>query len=74
MKEEDEDYEIQKPQIWHNEDEDQIQDLEVKKILICDLHMPNKFKNNNRKSARFGMQRFKDDLLRISTASTKVFA
>jgi hypothetical protein len=50
-----------------------MQDLEVKKILICDLHMLNKFKNNNCKSARFGMQRFKDDLLKMSTASIEVF-
>ncbi len=74
MKEEDEDCEIQKPQIRHYEDEDQMQDLEVKKILISDLHMPNKFRNSNCKSARFGMQRFKDDMLEISTASIKVFA
>jgi hypothetical protein len=35
--------------------------------------MPNKFMSNNYKSARFGMQRFKDDMSRVSIASAEIF-
>jgi hypothetical protein len=36
--------------------------------------MINKSMSNNGKSEGFGMQRSKDDLLRVSIESTKVFA
>jgi hypothetical protein len=37
MEEENEDYEIQKPQIWHTKDGEQMKDLEVNIVLIFNL-------------------------------------
>jgi hypothetical protein len=42
MDKEDEDCEIQKPQIQNIEDEEQVKDLVVNTILILELHMINK--------------------------------
>ncbi len=81
MEEEDQDYEIQKPHMQSTENEEQIEDLTVNKILIFDLQMINKSMNNNYKSERFGMQRSEDDLSRVSAKlaiiyihSSRVFA
>jgi hypothetical protein len=43
-------------------------------ILIFDLQMINKSLSNNYKSEGFGMQRFEDDLSRVSIELTKIFA
>ncbi len=55
---EDEDFEMQKPQMWNTKEENPT----VNTILIFNLQMNNKFVNNNPKSEGFGMQRSKDDL------------
>jgi hypothetical protein len=41
--------------------------------LIFDLQMNNKFVNNNYRSERFGMQRSKNNMSRISTKLIEVF-
>jgi hypothetical protein len=69
-----EDCEIQKPQIWSNEDEEQMKDFVVNTILIMELQMINKSMSNNCKSEGFGMQRFEDDLLGVSAELVEVFA
>ncbi len=38
---EDEDYDIQKPQIWNNKDDEQMEYLAINIILIVELHMTN---------------------------------
>ncbi len=43
-------------------------------ILIFNLHMNNKFVNNNYKSEGFRMHRSKDGMVRVLAKSTKVFA
>jgi hypothetical protein len=73
MEKEDENYEIQKPHMWSIKDEEQMEDLVVNIILIFDLQMTNKFVSNNCRSEGFGMQRFEDDLLTVSTESTMIF-
>jgi hypothetical protein len=55
------------------EDDEHMKDLAVNIILIFDLHMINKYVNNNYKSEGFGIQRSKDDMSRVSTESAKVF-
>jgi len=50
-----------------------MEDPTINTILIFDLHMINKSMSNNYKNERFGMQKSKDDLSRVSTESTKVF-
>ncbi len=50
MEVEDEEYDIQKPHIWSNENEEQMEDGRWKMvniILILELHMTNKSVNNN---------------------------
>ncbi len=74
MEEEDEDYEIQIPHMQNTEDEEHMEDLMVNTILIFDLQMTNKSVNNNCRSEGFGMQRSKDDLSKVFTESTEVFA
>jgi hypothetical protein len=49
MKEEDEDYEIQKPHMENIEDEEHMEDPVVNTILIFDLQMINKSMSNNYK-------------------------
>ncbi len=56
MEVEDEDYEIQKSQIWNNEDEEQMKDPTVNILLILELRMTNESINNNCRSDKFGMQ------------------
>jgi len=56
------------------EDEEQMEDLVVNTILIFDLQMTNKFVNNNYRSEGFGMQRFEDDLSRVSVELVQVFS
>ncbi len=73
MEEEDEVYELQKPYMQSTKDEEQMEDPTINTILIFDLHMINKSMSNNYKNERFGMQKSKDDLSRVSTESTKVF-
>ncbi len=74
MEEEDENCEIQKPHMQSIEVEEQMKDPMVNIISIFDLHMTNKFVNNNYRSEGFGIQRSKDDMLRVSAQSTKIFA
>jgi len=50
MKEEDEDHEMQKPQIQSTKDEKQMKDSMVKTILILELHMINKYVGNTYKN------------------------
>jgi hypothetical protein len=59
MEEEDEDYEIQRPHSIKYEEH--MEDLTVNTILIFNLHMTNKFVNNNYRSEGFVMQRSEDD-------------
>jgi hypothetical protein len=73
MDKEDEDYEIQKPQIKSREDEEQMKDLAINTILMFELQMIDKSIGNNCRSEEFGMQRSEDDLSRVSIESTKVF-
>ncbi len=73
MEEEDEDCEIQKSQMQSIKDEEQMKDPTINTILIFDLQMINKFVNNNCKTEGFGIQRFEDNLSRVSTILTKVF-
>jgi len=47
---EDEDCVTQKPQMWGNEEEEQMEDPKVKTILISKLQMTNKSLNDNYKS------------------------
>jgi hypothetical protein len=47
-----------------------MKDLMINTILIFDLHMTNKSLSNNCKNEGFGMQRSKDDLLRVLIEST----
>ncbi len=70
MEEEDEDCEIQKPQMQSTKDGEHMKDLMINTILIFDLHMTNKSLSNNCKNEGFGMQRSKDDLLRVLIEST----
>ncbi len=73
MEEEDENCEIQKPQMQNTKDEKQMEDPVVNTILIFDLEMINKSVSNNCKSEGFGMQRSKDDLSRISAKLAEIF-
>ncbi len=66
MEEEDEDCEIQKPQMQNTKDEEQVEDPMVNTILIFNLQMINKSVNNNYRSEGFGMQKSKDDLSWVS--------
>jgi hypothetical protein len=50
-----------------------MEDLIVNTILIFNLQMTNKFVSNNYKSEGFGMQRSKDDMLKVSIALIEVF-
>ncbi len=68
-KEDDEGCATQKPQMKNVEDKEQITHPTVNTIFIFDLQM-----NNSYKSAGFGMQRSKDDMLSVSAESTIVFA
>jgi hypothetical protein len=70
---EDEDCDIQKPQIQSNEDEKLMEDLAVNIILIVELHMINKSMINNCTNARIGIQGFEDKLLGVLVQSTEVF-
>ncbi len=54
MEEEDEDYEIQKPQMQSIEHEEQMEDHAIDRILTVELHVINKFVSNNYKSEGFG--------------------
>ncbi len=65
----DEGCEIQKPQMKNAKDKKQITNPTMNTIFISNLQM-----NNNYKSARFGMQRFKHDMLGMSAESTTIFA
>jgi len=47
-----------------------MKDPMVNTILIFDLHITNKSVSNNYKSEGFGIQRSKDDLLRVSIESS----
>ncbi len=72
--EEDEDYEIYKPQMQKTKDEEQMEDPMVNTILIFDLQMTDKSMNNNYRSEGLEMQRSKDDLSRVLVELTKIFA
>ncbi len=74
MEEEDENCEIQKPQLRHIKDEKQMKDLVVNIMLIFDLLMIKKSVNDNNNNEGFGMQRFENNLSRVLIESTKVFA
>ncbi len=74
MEVEDEDYDIQKPHIQSNENEEHMKNLAINATLILELQMINKFVSNNYRSEGIGMQRSKDYLLGVSTKSTKIFA
>ncbi len=64
--EDDEVCEIQKPQMKNDEDKEQIIDPIMNTIFIFDLQI-----SNNYSSARFGMQRSKDDMSSISVELAK---
>jgi len=51
---EDEDCDIQKPQLQSNEDEEQIEDLALNTILIVELHMTNESMSNICRNEGFG--------------------
>ncbi len=70
-KEENENCEIQKPHMQNIKDEKQMEDLVTNTILIFNLHMTNKFMNNNYKNEGFGMQKSEDDLSRVLTEINK---
>ncbi len=59
---------IQKPQMKNVEDREQIIDRMVNTIFIFNLQM-----SNNYRSARFGMQRSKDDVSCVLVESTIIF-
>ncbi len=50
-----------------------MEDLIVNTILIFNLQMINKFVSNNYKSEGFGMQKFEDDMSKVSIALVEVF-
>ncbi len=65
----------------NTEDKDQMEDLVVNTIFIFNQQMINKSVSNNYKSEGFGVQKFEDDLSKVSielaenfTLSSKVFA
>ncbi len=72
-KEEDEHYEIQKPQMQNTNDEQQMEDLLVNKILIFDLQMSNTSMNNYCKNEGLEIQKFEDDLSRVSIELATIF-
>ncbi len=72
--EEEEDFEIQEPQMQSTKDEEHMEDPMVNTILISDLQMINKFLSNNYNNEGFGMQRFEDDLSWVSVESIELFA
>ncbi len=72
-KQDDENYEIQKPQVKNVVDEEQIKNPTMNTILIFDLQMNNKSMSNNYKSEGFGIQDFEDDLSWVPIESTIVF-
>ncbi len=47
-----------------------MKDLAINTILILEVQMINKPMDNDYKSEKIGMQRSKDDLLRVSAKST----
>jgi len=51
---EDEDCDIQKPQIQSNENEEQMEDLALNTILIMELHMTNESVSNFCRNEGFG--------------------
>jgi hypothetical protein len=59
MDKEDEDCEIQKPQIQSTEDEKQMKDLAINIILILELHTTDKSIGNNCKSEDLGCKDLK---------------
>ncbi len=71
---EEEDCEIQKPQMQSTKDEEQMEDPAINTILIFDLQMISKFLNHNYKSEGFGMQRSEYDLSWVSVKLIKIFA
>ncbi len=70
MNKENEDHEIIKPQMKSTKDEEQMKHPTVNIISILELQVTNKLVGNNCKSGEFGMQRFKDDLLKVLVEST----
>ncbi len=68
--EENENNAIIKPQMQSVEDEEQMKDPVINIVLILELQMTNKLVGNNCKSGEFGMQRSKDDLLKVLVEST----
>ncbi len=65
----------------NTKDKDQMEDLVVNTIFIFNQQMINNSVNNNYKSEGFGVQKFEDDLSKVSielvenfTLSSKVFA
>jgi hypothetical protein len=71
--EENENYEIQKPQMQNIENEKYMENPTINSILTFDLQMTNKSMSNNCRSERFGMQRSKDDLSWILAKFAKIF-
>jgi hypothetical protein len=55
------------------EEKKQIKDSTMNIVFIFIMHMSNKSTNNNCKNVGFGMQRSKDDMLRILAKSVVVF-
>jgi hypothetical protein len=50
-----------------------MEDLTVNTILIFDLHMTNKSMSNNYGNEGFGMQRYEDDMSKVSIELVKIF-
>jgi len=51
-----------------------VEDPMVHKILTLELHIINEFVNDNYRNKGFGMQRFEDDMSRVSIELVEIFA
>ncbi len=71
---EDENYVTQKLDMWCNDEEEQMKDLEVNTILILQLQMTKKSLSNNYKNEGSRIQKFEVNLLGVLVELTKVFA
>ncbi len=70
---EDEDYVTHKPHIWGNEEEEWVEDLEVKIVLTSQFQMMTQSFNNKCRRKEYGIQKFKISVSRASTKLTYVF-
>jgi hypothetical protein len=71
---EDEDCVTHKPQMRGNEEEEQMEDLEIKTIMTLDLQMKNKLLSDNYISEKSRIQKYKVDISMVSIESVDVYA